>query len=212
MTDPSSRRERKKEKTRQALLDVAIRLIAERGIYGTRIEDITERSDLGKGAFYNYFDSKDRLIAELVSQGIELLHRDYLREPPAGGARAERIAAVIAAHEAFFRDRPAYLTLFHQARGLATLRSTEDEALVGVFREYLRRTGAAIVTPEESARIGDAALADVAAIILGAISGYRSFTLAAGLLHRPEAVASALSLGMSSLLDDLLAGRPPPGA
>jgi AcrR family transcriptional regulator len=201
VTGKADRRERKKERTRQLLLDVAIRLIAERGIYGTRVEDITERSDLGKGAFYNYFESKDRLIAELVSQGIELLHRRYLAEPPAVSTRGERIAAVIAGHEAFFDDHPAYLILFHQARGLAKVRADDHEALAGVFLEYLRRTGAAIATPDERLQLTEPDLLDLAAVVLGAVAGYRSFTLAARLERRSAVVQAVLSDGMPAVLD-----------
>lgn len=201
------RRERKKEKTRQALLDVAIRLIAERGIYGTRIEDITERTDLGKGAFYNYFESKDRLIAELVARGIELLHDHYLSGLPASASHAERIAAVVTAHEAFFEDHPVFVVLFHQARGLAKVRTSEYAALAEVFVEYLRRTGNAIVSPEDRDRIDDADLLDLAAVTLGAIAGYRSFRLAANLGFSSTVVASVLASGLPTVLAARV-GRP----
>ena len=77
-TPAIGRRERKKEITRQALLQAAIKLFGDRGFQGTRVEDITDRVDLAKGAFYNYFDSKETLLAELILEGIELLERDVL--------------------------------------------------------------------------------------------------------------------------------------
>ncbi|MBK9035513.1 MAG: TetR/AcrR family transcriptional regulator [Myxococcales bacterium] len=181
------------------MLDVAIRLIAERGVYGTRIEDITERSDLGKGAFYNYFESKDRLIAELVAQGVELLDNRYLA-PVHVRAPADRVAAVIAAHEAFFDDHPAYVVLFHQARGLASVRATASAALASVFTEYLRRTGAAIVAPEDRGQLSDAALIDLAAVLAGAIAGARSFRLSSGLDASSPAVTDVLTAGVSATL------------
>lgn len=187
----STRRERKKEKTRQALLEVALRLIAERGIYGTRIEDITERTDLGKGAFYNYFDSKDRLIAELVAQGIEVLHRDYLIEDLRAVSQPERIAAVVAAHEAFFRDHPAYVVLLHQARGLVKVGTTSD-ALEHVFVSYLQRTGEAIVSADERAGLSETDLLELAAMVLGTLAGYRSFRIAARLGVESTIVRDAL--------------------
>jgi len=199
------RRARKKEKTRQALLDVAIRLIAERGIYGTRIEDITERSDLGKGAFYNYFESKDHLVAELVLQGVELLHDNYLANLPVVDKPSDRVAAVVAAHESFFDDHPAYVVLFHQARGLVKVRAGEREVLASAFVEYLRRIGAVIVDGAEPH--DDARLLDLAAVILGTIAGYRSFRLAAGLGIESTVVAQVLGSGLPSALSS-----PPPAA
>ena len=207
MNEPLARRERKKERTRQSLLDVAIRLIAERGVYATRVEDITEHTDLGKGAFYNYFDSKDQLIAALVSRGIELLDGSYLAPRRLAGTRAERVAAVIAAHEAFFDDHPVYLVLFHQARGLAKLGGPERTVLSSVFVDYLRRIGLAIVTPEERGALGDTDLGDITALILGAISGYRSFVHAAGRERHPALVAEVLTAGLQHALADRLARR-----
>ncbi len=55
---PSSRIERRREKTRRLLIEVALGLFYEKGIYRTKIEDITERADIGKGTFYQYFETK----------------------------------------------------------------------------------------------------------------------------------------------------------
>lgn len=199
MTKLPGRRERKKDRTRQALLEVAGRLIAERGVHGTRVEDITERSDLGKGAFYNYFESKAALIAELVAQGIDLLHHDYLPREPAP-SQVERIAAIVAAHDRFFEDHPAYVALFHQARGLTTIKGGGHEHLAAVFLEYLRRTGAAMTSPEQRELLDDAALVDVAAILLGAIAGYRSFRIASGLALTGSGVSEALLSGIPAAI------------
>ena len=193
------RRERKKERTRQALLDVAIRLIAERGIYGTRVEDITERSDLGKGAFYNYFESKDWLLAELVSRGVDELHARYLAEPDPAAAPAERIAKIIAAHEAFFTEHPAYEVLFHQARGLAKVPTAEHAALASVFVAYLQRIALAVCGPEDG-DVDEAVRLDLAAVVLGAIAGSRSFRATAGLPARAGALADVLASGVPSAL------------
>lgn len=208
MTDQQvPRRERKKERTRQALLDVAIRLIAERGIYGTRVEDITEESDLGKGAFYNYFESKDRLLAELVSQGVDVLFARYLPEPGPAGAPAERIAQLIAAHEAFFTEQPAYELLFHQARGLAKVPTAEHAALASVFVAYLQRIALAVCGPPERADIDEAERLDLAAVVLGAIAGHRSFRATAGLPARSGAIADVLRTGVPSALAARLRSR-----
>ncbi|MBA3391328.1 MAG: TetR/AcrR family transcriptional regulator [Deltaproteobacteria bacterium] len=199
MDKPLSRRERKKDKTRQALVEVASRLFAERGIYATRVEDITERSDLGKGAFYNYFESKNALIAELLVRGIELLHREYVRDL-ATTSQSSRIASLVTAHEAFFDDHPVYVLLFHQARGLASMKAGGHEVLTAVFVDYLRRTGELIVSPEDRTHIDPSDLMDVAALLLGAVAGHRSFRGAGGLGLRSSVVTEALLAGIPTAL------------
>lgn len=194
------RRERKKQQTRAALLDAAMALFAERGISGARIEDITERADLGKGAFYNYFSSKDALIAELVSQGVELLERDYLRRLNGDSDLTVRIGQLARLHAAFLDDHPQYALLIHQARGLLQLRNSRVEKLREVFSGYLLRVGRAIAPQTGGASWTDADLVDVAAALVGSVSGYRSFRIAAALPSAGTA-ESFLTLGIPKLLE-----------
>src|ERR1700745_935520 len=58
----ASRLDRRKAQTRQALIDAAVRLIAEGRGDRASIAEITEEADIGFGAFYNPFDSKEQLV------------------------------------------------------------------------------------------------------------------------------------------------------
>src|ERR1700735_3992123 len=58
-----SRLDRRKARTRQALIDAAVRLIAEGRGDRASIQEITEEADIGFGSFYNHFDSKEQLFA-----------------------------------------------------------------------------------------------------------------------------------------------------
>lgn len=61
-----SRRERKAAETRLKLFRCALRLFAERGFPNVTVEDITEAADVGKGTFFNYFDSKDHVLGVMA--------------------------------------------------------------------------------------------------------------------------------------------------
>lgn len=195
----AGRRERRKEAVRRALLDAAIALFAERGIHTTRVEDITERADLGKGAFYNYFVSKDSLVAELLHEGIELLEGSYLDRIDRAAAEADRIASLVELHDRFFEEHPQYLLLFHQARGLLQLERGSSDRLREVFADYLRRIGAHLA-PAGGEPWGPTEAADLAAAVVGAIAGYRSFRLAAGLSPRVATVGGLVGGGLPALL------------
>ncbi len=73
MEQALSRRECKKLETRQALLEAAATLFREQGYDNTTIEAITERADVAKGTFFNYFPSKEDLLVELAVWGVERL-------------------------------------------------------------------------------------------------------------------------------------------
>ena len=57
-----ARRERRKAETYERLMRAALRLIAERGLAATTIEQITEAADVGKGTFFNYFPTKEHVL------------------------------------------------------------------------------------------------------------------------------------------------------
>ena len=66
-----TRLDRRKARTRQALIDAAVRLIAEGRGERASIQEITEEADIGFGSFYNHFDSKDRLFETASSEVLE---------------------------------------------------------------------------------------------------------------------------------------------
>jgi AcrR family transcriptional regulator len=60
------RRERRAAETRLRLFRCALQLIAERGFSNVTVEEITEAADVGKGTFFNYFESKDHVLGVMA--------------------------------------------------------------------------------------------------------------------------------------------------
>jgi AcrR family transcriptional regulator len=58
-----SRRERRSADIRERLFRAALHLFAVRGYLNTTVEDITEAADVGKGTFFNYFPTKEHVLA-----------------------------------------------------------------------------------------------------------------------------------------------------
>ena len=65
-TRSMGRRERRAEQTRVKLFRCALRLIARRGISNVTVEEITEAADVGKGTFFNYFQSKEHVLGVMA--------------------------------------------------------------------------------------------------------------------------------------------------
>jgi AcrR family transcriptional regulator len=66
-----SRLDRRKARTRQALIDAAVRLIAEGRGDRASIAEITEEADIGFGSFYNHFNSKEQLFQAATEEVLE---------------------------------------------------------------------------------------------------------------------------------------------
>jgi AcrR family transcriptional regulator len=84
------------QRTRQAILDAALDLFADRGYFGTSLRDIARAVGVRESALYNYFPSKDAMFDALIAvdQETKLLRfAPILDEPIADGRAAlERLA------------------------------------------------------------------------------------------------------------------------
>lgn len=65
-----SRVDRRKQRTRDALLRAARQLLAE-GRTNVSIQEITDAADVGFGSFYNHFESKEALFDAAVESTVE---------------------------------------------------------------------------------------------------------------------------------------------
>lgn len=141
LEQPISRVDRRKLRTRKALLGVALELFAQKGIYWTKIEDITEQADVGKGTFYQYFETKEVLLGELLAQGLDEL-LDGIRTALAGVSPGqEALEALIQAELDYYLEHPEFLLLFHQVRGFLQLKRQPVEHLRQIYTQHLDKLG-----------------------------------------------------------------------
>src|SRR5665647_2370243 len=66
-----NRRERKKEKTKDNIIDCAVSVFKEKGFKETSMEEIAEKSDVSKGTLYNYFQDKESILVGYFQSIIE---------------------------------------------------------------------------------------------------------------------------------------------
>lgn len=96
------RRERKAAETRLRLFRCALQLFAEHGFSNVTVEDITEAADVGKGTFFNYFETKDHVLGVMAE--IQL---GKVKEAAAAAAEGNRsIHAVLQSLSFFLAEEP----------------------------------------------------------------------------------------------------------
>lgn len=104
---PTTRAERK-ERTRQALLDAALDLSADRGLSGLSLREVARHAGIVPTAFYRHFSSMDELGVILAADTMRVLRRllrDARHTPGPAGARQSLDVLVqqVRAHKAAFR-------------------------------------------------------------------------------------------------------------
>jgi AcrR family transcriptional regulator len=68
------RRNRRAAETRLRLFRAALGLFAERGFSSVTVQEITEAADVGKGTFFNYFESKDHILGVMAEIQLSKVH------------------------------------------------------------------------------------------------------------------------------------------
>ncbi|UOQ46355.1 TetR/AcrR family transcriptional regulator [Halobacillus salinarum] len=71
MIDLFSRRNEKKQETREAIVQIAKQLFFEKGYDETTTEEIASKADIASGTLFNYFDTKADLLVEVFSEGLD---------------------------------------------------------------------------------------------------------------------------------------------
>ena len=74
-------RERKKQRTRATLVDVAARLCAEQGYERTTVDQIAAAADISPRTFSRYFPNKEAVIGALIEEIAEHVAEALKRQP-----------------------------------------------------------------------------------------------------------------------------------
>lgn len=92
---PAGLRERKKQRTRAVLIDVAIDLCLRNGYEQTTVEQIAAAADVSPRTFSRYFATKDAVFLTLIEDYVEQVTLELASIPPEiGPLEALRVAHV----------------------------------------------------------------------------------------------------------------------
>ncbi|MFR9726047.1 TetR/AcrR family transcriptional regulator [Streptomyces sp. MS19] len=182
-TPPPGLRERKKQATRDALREAALRLAVERGPEHVRVEDIAEAAGVSPRTYNNYFASREHAIVSAVTADREARIAAAVAARPAGVRLADAVTEAVVEQYTDTGERAREVLL------LITTRAALRDAFLGSTAGIEPPLTAAIAE-----RLGDAAgphtprvlAASVAAAVRIALEGWLQPTGNAGGLVVPS--------------------------
>ncbi len=109
----AERRTRERQARRQQILDVARRLLLEKGLRAASINQIARAAELGVGTIYFYYRSKEEIFAELQQEGLDLLAERIHQAQAAVAEPADKLRRAAAAMLAFSRENRDYFDVIN---------------------------------------------------------------------------------------------------
>lgn len=194
----AGRRATRKAVTREELLDAGRSLFSDRGLYESRIEDLTSRAGVAKGTLYQYFRDKDDLVQAVVERGFAALEAALDRNAVPGAGPVARVAGLVGGYLEFYRDHPDLLRILHQVRGLLKFTTGPHGRLRELLVGHLDRTAGRLAAVD-GARFSPARRRRLAILIFGHAAGLASIRASLGesaappgMVRIPEALAAGL--------------------
>jgi AcrR family transcriptional regulator len=212
------RRERKKQLTRAALREAALRLSIRHGVENVTVEQIAEEADIALRTFFNYFSSKEEAVMASVASAAEALIAEFRARPRTESVlRAFREAVLVIMNEsdAASRDYIEALRLIRSAPSLVphqlAVLAAQERALAEAIAD---RTGATLTKGPAEGPTGGPTSAYAAVCAAAALAALRVVVdqwleQAAG-LDGPPATAT-LGPRFDAVMAELAAGLDRPG-
>jgi AcrR family transcriptional regulator len=101
-----SRRERKKEETKDRIFKAAFALFKRQGVEATTIDDICEKADVGKGTFFNYFPRKEAVFGHLAEEWFAQAEAESATILARPGRVGPQLIAMFSELAAFYEEEP----------------------------------------------------------------------------------------------------------
>lgn len=103
-------RDRRRARTREAILAVGRTLLLERGVDGFTLREVARAADYSPSALYRHFRNKDELVAAVAMEGLRVLG-GFLMEVPETAPTDERLLGLGQAYLHFAHECPEYFSL-----------------------------------------------------------------------------------------------------
>lgn len=144
-----------REVRRDLIRAKALKLFARQGFHTTSISMIAREAGISKGLIYNYYDSKEALLKDIIMDGMHKIMA--MVDPDRNGVLTgeELLSMFRLTQDIMVRERRFWTLYFSILPQPSVLEIVKEEVmeiynnLIGMFTEYFRRQG--FIDPETEA-------------------------------------------------------------
>ena len=162
-----------KEGKKEQILEAAKDVLLKKGIFKTRVEDITTYLGIAKGSFYTYFKSKDQLLEEIIDRVYEIRETELEELLKSDSDYRERIKIFIIKRFVISSDNlKSHLILINLTRNLEHLTPVLREKLLQIEilnRKFLKE----IIKNIPNINYSEDEMNTIIIFIMGGIKSYR---------------------------------------
>lgn len=66
-----------RKQKKELILESALELFAENGFHATSISQVAKKAKISKGLIYNYFESKNEILSEIIKVGFDSIYSNW---------------------------------------------------------------------------------------------------------------------------------------
>ncbi len=142
-----------KTQRRQRVIQTAMALAAEGGYEAVVMRDLADQANVALGTLYNYFVSKDHLLAAAWIEWTEELERRIMSRPPQGDTAADRVVDVLGRVCTALGRQPKLVSAILTAASSVVPEVTEQAGQVSEVTYGMIRSALALSDPDREMRV-----------------------------------------------------------
>ena len=136
MNKKLTRKERDFQRHRNEIMEAAEELFDETGFYETTMDQISERAEFSKGSLYNYFESKEILFFEILSEKTEIFKKGLNKRVNEALTIESKLTALIEFYLDFFSKNIGFFKIAQREKYNLTS-FTQKKLMISLREKYL---------------------------------------------------------------------------
>jgi AcrR family transcriptional regulator len=145
------RKDREKSFRQQEIFQAAEKIFAKRGFQGATIVEIAAEAELSVGTIYNFFESKEKLYSEIITQRLDEMRQEVLGKVEGIQDIRQRLRKILLVQAAFIEKNRDFFIIFLRDQNRFPWTLAKDfgkevaarydhylESLTGIFMEGIQ--------------------------------------------------------------------------